>query len=198
MQAIVARQILDSVVVQDEDGTIKPWLADSWEVAPDGLAVTFKLKSGVTFTDGAPWNAEALKANLDHMVDPATHSGTAGGYLKPYESTEIVDDLTAKVILNKPYAALLEVLAQSFLGMESPTALKRGEEANCKEPIGTGPFKVESYTPQDRVVLCATTGTPAHRRRLATRAPRTWRRSSGAGCPRAPSAGARCATARST
>ncbi|MDQ1082334.1 MULTISPECIES: ABC transporter substrate-binding protein [Microbacterium] len=152
-QASIAAQYLDSLVSQDAQGNIHPWLATSWEVSPDALTWTFHLRDDVTFTDGTPFDASAVKANLDHMVDPATQSGTAGGYLKPYESTQVVDDTTAVVTLNRPYAAFLEVLAQPFLGIESPTALARPQEENCASPVGSGPFKIVSYTPQQEVVL---------------------------------------------
>jgi peptide/nickel transport system substrate-binding protein len=152
-QAAIAAQYLDSLVSQDREGNIHPWLATEWEVSGDGLIWTFHLRDDVVFTDGTPFNAEAVKANLDHMVDPATQSGTAGGYLKPYVSTEVVDDTTAVVSLNRPYAAFLEVLAQPFLGIQSPAALARPLEENCASPVGSGPFKVVSSTPQQEVVL---------------------------------------------
>ncbi|MEX2423390.1 MAG: ABC transporter substrate-binding protein [Acidimicrobiia bacterium] len=152
-QAAIAAQYLDSMVSQDREGNIHPWLATEWEVSDDGLTWTFHLRDDVVFTDGTPFNAEAVKANLDHMVDPATQSGTAGGYLKPYVSTEVVDDTAAVVTLNRPYAAFLEVLAQPFLGIQSPAALARPLEENCASPVGSGPFKVVSWTPQQEVVL---------------------------------------------
>ncbi|MEX0756865.1 MAG: ABC transporter substrate-binding protein, partial [Acidimicrobiia bacterium] len=147
-QAAIAAQYLDSIVSQDREGNIHPWLAAEWEVSDDGLTWTFHLRDDVVFTDGTPFNAGAVKANLDHMVDPATQSGTAGGYLKPYVSTEVVDDTAAVVTLNRPYAAFLEVLAQPFLGIQSPAALARPLEENCASPVGSGPFKVVSSTPQ--------------------------------------------------
>jgi peptide/nickel transport system substrate-binding protein len=152
-QASIAAQYLDSLVSQDAKGEIQPWLATKWTVSDDGLTWTFTLRDDVKFTDGTPFNADAVKANLDHMVDPATQSGTAGGYLKPYTSTTVTDETTAVITLNRPYAAFLEVLAQPFLGIESPTALARPQAENCASPVGTGPFKIVSYTPQQEVKL---------------------------------------------
>jgi len=152
-QASIAANYLDSLVSQDKDGKIHPWLAESWTVSEDGLTYTFKVRDDVHFTDGTKFTAEAVKANLDHMVDPDTQSGTAGGYLKPYESTEVVDETTAVVTLNRPYAAFLEVLAQPFLGIESPTALKRPQAENCNSPVGTGPYQIIDYVPQSKVTL---------------------------------------------
>ncbi|NKX52458.1 ABC transporter substrate-binding protein, partial [Arthrobacter deserti] len=152
-QASIAANYLDSLVSQDKDGRIHPWLAESWEVSADGLTYTFRLRDDVYFTDGTKLTSEAVKANLDHMVDPDTQSGTAGGYLKPYVKTELPDETTAVVTLNRPYAAFLEVLAQPFLGIESPEALKRPQAENCNAPVGTGPFKIVDYVPQSKVTL---------------------------------------------
>lgn len=152
-QVFVAQQYLDSLVSMDKAGTIHPWLASSWDISPDGLSYTFHLRSDVTFTDGTPFTAEAVKANLDHMVDPATQSSTAGGYIRQYHSTEIVDSHTAIVHLSRPYAAFLEVLAQGFLGIESPQALARPRDLNCQAPVGSGPFRIVSWDRQNKIVF---------------------------------------------
>ncbi len=152
-QVFVAQQYLDSLVSMDADGHIGPWLATRWEVSADGLRYTFHLRHDVHFTDGTPFNAAALKANLDHITDPKTQSSTAGGYIRQYRGTQVLDDYTAVVELATPYAAFLEVLAQGFLGMQSPTALARSREANCESPVGSGPFKVVRWERQSRVLL---------------------------------------------
>jgi len=152
-QVFVAQQYLDSLVSMDAEGRIGPWLAKSWEVSDDGLTYTFHLRNDVHFTDGTPFNATAVKANLDHMANPKTQSSTAGGYIRQYRSTEVIDDETAVVHLATPYAAFLEVLAQGFLGIESPTALQRPRDVNCESPVGTGPFKVVRWDRQSQVEL---------------------------------------------
>ena len=138
-QVFVAQQYLDSLVSMDSDGRIGPWLAERWEASADGLSYTFHLRHDVHFTDGTPFNAQAVKANLDHMADPKTQSSTAGGYIRQYRGTDIVDEYTAVVHLATPYAAFLEVLAQGFLGIQSPTALKRSRDEYCESPVGSGP-----------------------------------------------------------
>lgn len=152
-QVFVAQQFLDSLVSMDQDGHIGPWLARSWTVSPDGKTYTFKLRDDVTFSNGEKFTSAAVKANLDHMVDPATQSSTAGGYVRQYVGTDTPDDLTAVVHLSKPYAAFLEVLAQGFLGIEAPSALKRSRDENCQSPVGSGPFKVTRWDHQSQVVL---------------------------------------------
>ncbi|MBE7213313.1 MAG: ABC transporter substrate-binding protein, partial [Gluconacetobacter diazotrophicus] len=152
-QVFLARQYLDSLVSMAPDGSIRPWLATAWQLSPDRLSYRFELRHDVRFTDGTRFDAAALKANLDHIVDPATQSSTAGGYIRQYAGTDVVGPFEAVVHLSSPYAAFLEVLAQGFLGMESPAALRRGKDANCQTPVGSGPFRVVRWDHQSQVVL---------------------------------------------
>ena len=152
-QVFVAEQYLDRLVSMDAHGRIGPWLASSWDISPDGKAYTFHLRRDVSFTDGTRFTAAAVKANLDHMADPHTQSSTAGGYIRQYVGTEIKDDHTAVVHLSTPYAAFLEVLAQGFLGIESPTALRRTRDVNCQSPVGSGPFRIVRWDHQNDVVF---------------------------------------------
>jgi peptide/nickel transport system substrate-binding protein len=145
-QVYVARQFLDSLVSEKPDGTVVPWLADSWTTSPDGLTYTFKIKQGVKFHDGTPLDAAAVKANFDQILDPATESLTDTGYLRPYyASSEAVDPATFELKLKSPYSALLPVLSQAFFGIESPKAMARGLDANCQSPVGTGPFVIKEW-----------------------------------------------------
>ncbi|WP_380178508.1 ABC transporter substrate-binding protein [Kalamiella sp. sgz302252] len=152
-QVFVAQQYLDSLVSMDEQGAIQPWLAKSWEVSPDGKTYTFHLRNDVKFTNGEKFTSQAVKANLDHMANPATQSSTAGGYIRQYVSTDTPDEQTAVVHLSSPYAAFLEVLAQGFLGIEAPAALARSRDENCQSPVGSGPFKIVKWDRQNQVVL---------------------------------------------
>ena len=153
-QTYVARQYLDSLVSEKRDGTVVPWLADSWTISPDGLTYTFKIKQGVKFHDGTPLDAAAVKANFEHMLDPATQSLTDAGYLKPYyKSSRAVDPSTFELTLSTPYSALLQVLSQAFFGIQSSKALARGLDANCQSPVGTGPFIVKQWVHGQSVEL---------------------------------------------
>lgn len=152
-QVFIGQQYLDSLVSMDEQGQIGPWLAKRWEVSADGLDYTFYLRDDVHFSDGTPFNAAAVKANLDHIANPKTQSSTAGGYIRQYRSTEVLDEHTAVVHLATPYAAFLEVLAQGFLGIESPTALLRPRDENCESPVGSGPFKIVRWDRQSQIEL---------------------------------------------
>ena len=153
-QTYVSRQYLDSLVSELPDGRTVPWLATSWTITPDGRHYTFKLKQGVKFTDGTPFDAAAVQANVKQILDPATQSSTDLIYLKPYyESTDVIDAHTVRINLERPYSPFLDVLAQAFLGIESPKAMARGLKANCQSPVGTGPFIVKRWVHGQQVDL---------------------------------------------
>lgn len=152
-QALVASQYLESLFTKDANGKIIPWLAESTEVSEDGLTRTITLRDGITFTDGTKLAAEAIKANIEHLKDPNTASST--GYLAVGKvvDIEIADELTAKLTLSAPDNALLESLSMPWTAIESPKALERDQATNCASPVGTGPFKVESWEHQKAVNL---------------------------------------------
>ncbi|MFB9309715.1 peptide/nickel transport system substrate-binding protein [Agromyces hippuratus] len=152
-QALLAGQFLESLVSRDASGEIIPWLAESWTVADDGLTWEFTLRDDVAFTDGTPFDAAAVKANVEHVKDPATQSSTGYLALGKVEAVEVVGDQVARFVMNAPDSALLESLSQPWVAIESPAGLARGMDENCQAPIGTGPFVVDEWVKQDRVSL---------------------------------------------
>lgn len=142
----LGRLLFDGLVYQDADGNATPWLASSWTVSEDGKTYTFKLREDVTFSDGTPFNAEAVLINFEHMRDPATKSPLAAAYIWPYEKGRVIDEFTFEAQLKHPYKAFLDVLAQSWLSMLSPKQIKEDPKSLAERPIGTGPFVLESYT----------------------------------------------------
>jgi peptide/nickel transport system substrate-binding protein len=152
-QALVSTQYLESLVSLDSDGKILPWLASDWEQSDDGLTWTFTIRDGVTFTDGTPLNAEAVRANIAHVQDPATLSSTGYLALGKVANAEAVDERTLRLALSAPDSALLESLSQPWLAIQSPAGLARGMDQNCAAPIGTGPFLVEKWDRQSSITL---------------------------------------------
>jgi len=152
-QGLVSGQYLEALVSRSSDGTIIPWLADTWVQSPDGLALDFTLKEDVSFTDGTPFDAAAVQANVTHLQDPATGSSTGYLALGKVTGTEIVSANVVRFVLSEPDSALLESLSQPWLAMESPTALQRSQDDNCAKPVGTGPFAVESWVKQNAITL---------------------------------------------
>ena len=110
------------------------------------------LREGLTFTDGTPLDAEALKFNWDRSKDRSVaHSQTVAS-ASAIASTTVVDERTLEVTMVKP-TAHLESLLMSLNFVGSPTALAAGPEAFTANPVGAGPFTLESWTRQDRMVL---------------------------------------------
>jgi peptide/nickel transport system substrate-binding protein len=152
-QALIATQYLESLVSLDESGEVIPWLATEWQESNDGLSWEFTLREDVTFTDGTPFDAEAVAANIAHVQDPATASSTGYLALAKIENVVAVDDHVVRLELTTPDSALLESLSQIWVAMESPKALERSQEENCAAPVGTGPFVVDEWERQNSVAL---------------------------------------------
>jgi peptide/nickel transport system substrate-binding protein len=154
-----------------------PALADSWEISPDGLEYTFKLKQGVKFHDGTPFNADAVKFSYDRVValDKVTAEAVAAGtpveaaptadptkvitpgqshdQIGTYDHSEIIDDYTIKMVMSRPFAPLLTGL-NGYLGIVSPTAVASMGIADFdRKPVGTGPYMVQEWVDADHVTL---------------------------------------------
>jgi peptide/nickel transport system substrate-binding protein len=152
---LFTRPALDSLVSLDDQGKIHPWLATSWEISPDQKTYTFKLRQGVKFSDGTVFDAAAVKANLDHIVDPKTKSQLAATAIGPYAGTTVVDAQTAKVSFSKPYSPFLAALATAYFGIESTGSLKQAPDALCKKVVGSGPFVIDAFTPHQGITYHA-------------------------------------------
>lgn len=153
---IIDAHVFDTLVVQQPLGTFHPGLATEWSVNEDATEYTFKLREDVTFHDGTPFNADAVKFTFDRIVDPNLNSQMAFSFLggPNYKETEVVDDYTVIVRFNNPNAAFLDSLSHSQLGPVSPTAVQElGENFGITGLVGTGPFMVESYNPESELVL---------------------------------------------
>ncbi|MEV7979997.1 ABC transporter substrate-binding protein [Streptomyces sp. NPDC086519] len=145
-QAYISRQVLDGLVAEAEDGSVKPWLATSWKTSADGLTYTFTLKDGVKFTDGTPVDAAAVAYNFNQFENTDLN-GTAKVSMDPYyKSAEAIDASHVAVHLTKPYPEFLRLITQGYFGIQSEHALKtRTKEQNCEQPIGSGAFTVEKW-----------------------------------------------------
>ncbi|GGM53043.1 ABC transporter substrate-binding protein [Microbacterium saperdae] len=158
VSGMVQRAVLDSLVFQEDDGTFSPWLATDWTVSPDSTEYTFTLRDDVTFHDGEPFDAAAVKANLDRIVDPETASAQAASMLGAdfYEGTEVVDDHTVTVRFSQPYAPFLQAASTPQLGFYSPAVLAdSADKLKAGGPgitVGTGPFELTEYTPDQELV----------------------------------------------
>lgn len=134
------------------EGKIQPKLVASHTVSADGLTRTLRLRPGVRFHDGTPFDAEAAKFNLDRMLDPATRAPFRF-LIDRITSVTVVDSLTIRLGTSVPFAPLLAHLSHSAVGMQSPTAVRRLGADFARQPVGTGPFKFKEWIRGDRVAI---------------------------------------------
>jgi peptide/nickel transport system substrate-binding protein len=140
----------DSLFDWGPDGKVKPMLVQQKQVSADGLTVTWKLQPNVKFHDGTPFNAAAVKWNLERKIQKKQSPYD----LLPFKSVEAVDELTARVKLDRPYPALDAVLANRSFAMYSPSfAQKVGDDGLKTQQSGAGPFILTSFVPNEGLRL---------------------------------------------
>jgi peptide/nickel transport system substrate-binding protein len=144
---------LQGLVAFDKEGKIEPLLATSWETSKDGLTLTFKLRQGVKFHDGTPFNAEAVAFSLERLVSGKVKVPIGAGF-KSMERIEAVDPATVAIHLKHPDPNLLPNLSTTMASVFSPTAAtKDGNSAtNIVHPVGTGPYQFTRWTKGSEVV----------------------------------------------
>jgi peptide/nickel transport system substrate-binding protein len=146
--------VYDTLVYQDpSSGRFVPGLAEKWSVSDEGKTYTFTLRRNVTFHDGEPFNAQAVKATFDRITNPDTKSQKAAFMLGAYDRTEVIDDYTVAIHLKEPFAPLLDSLSQVYTGIASPKALAQWGAEYQMHQVGTGPFKFVEYVPKDHLTL---------------------------------------------
>ncbi len=151
-QRAVLEPLMEYTVMPDKSVKIVGILAESWEGSPDARIWTFRLRSGIRFHDGTPWNAQAAKWNFERLFAlgkvpaariPSNAWPAEGGI-------EAVGDSTLRITLRNPFAPFVETLVKKY--MISPTAAKAHEkngdwgQAWCNEnPVGTGPYLLDKW-----------------------------------------------------
>ncbi|HET92145.1 MAG TPA: ABC transporter substrate-binding protein [Chloroflexi bacterium] len=146
--------VYDTLVYLDpETGEFVPGLAERWDISSDGLVHTFYLRRGVTFHDGTPFNAEAVRFNLARITSPDLASQKARFMLGPYERVHVVDEYTVQIYLSEPFAPFLDTLSQVYLGMASPAAVEQWGDEYQLHQVGSGPFVFAEYVPGDHILL---------------------------------------------
>lgn len=161
VDARVMRQLFANLVTQKSDGTYGPWLATSWTSNSNASQWTFTLRKGVTFQDGAPFNASAVCYNLNRIVSPAEASEYAISLLGPYKSCVALSTYKVQINMSHGYEPLLEALSEPFLGMVSPKAAAAAGEAKFSlDPAGggSGPFEFVKWVQNSYVELKAWPG----------------------------------------
>src|SRR5215218_2718343 len=164
---IVASNVYDCLVLYDLGATtIRPGLAETWEISEDGLVYTFNLRQGVKFHDGEPFNADAVATwytSIDPDAEGTQYDATRMVYMADFitnwiDTVEAVDEYTVRITLPDPYAPLLANLAIPIAGIPSPAAVAKGLDFVMVNPSGTGAFKLASpddWTRDSQMVLQA-------------------------------------------
>jgi peptide/nickel transport system substrate-binding protein len=151
---IGARLIFDTLTRLDDNGKAVPGLAMSWSSSEDYKTWIFKLRPGVKFHDGSPYNAEAVAWNYARQKDPKNHCRCAF-FIAGIDSVEAKDDLTVVFHLRDPAVnvpALLSIPSANNV-VQSPSAIEAKADDYNRNPVGTGPFIVKSWAAGDRMVL---------------------------------------------
>jgi peptide/nickel transport system substrate-binding protein len=148
----IASLVYNGLVKYSGDLKLVGDLADTWEISPDGLTITFRLRRGVRWHDGAPFTAQDVLFTYQLMVDPKTPTAYSGDY-KQVQTAEALDDYTFRVTYAKPFAPALGSWGLAIL----PKHLLAGQDITksplARHPIGTGPYKFLSWKTQDRIRL---------------------------------------------
>ncbi|MGI8476891.1 MAG: ABC transporter substrate-binding protein, partial [Thermomicrobiales bacterium] len=134
------------------DLTIKPELAASWTISPDGVTYTFKLVPGVKFHDGTPLKASDVKFSFERLIDPAT-AATDASDLASMKSVAAPDDGTVVVTLKAPDASFLVSISNQSCIVMAEAFVKANNNDISQVAIGTGPFKFKEYVPNTQVTL---------------------------------------------
>ena len=138
--------ILDPLVMETSKGQIVPDLATSWQYSNGGKVITFKLRHGVKFSNGHPFNAAAVKWSLERVIDPKTASPNTG-LIGPLKTVKVINAYTVRVIMKTVFRPLMVGLAGGYLAIMDPIAMKKEGKNTCQMIIGTGPFKIQSIGP---------------------------------------------------
>lgn len=145
--------LYDTLVRSDQDNTLYPGLATAWETNDDQTEFTFTLRDDVTFHDGTPFNAEAVKAYFDRVNEAADPTATATGILAGYSESVVNSDTSVTVRFAEPKPTFLSDLSRPWMGIPSPTAVESSGSDYGLQPVGTGPFAFVEWVPQDHITL---------------------------------------------
>jgi ABC-type transport system substrate-binding protein len=148
---ILCQHVYENLVMVDKQMKIVPVLATSWEIAPDFKSCTFRLRKGVKFHDGTPFNAKAVEANFKRI---STTKPKAWKFIEPwFKSTDVLDEYTIRINFNQVYTPFLSEMAQVYSRIISPLAIEKYGEQLGNNPSGTGPWKFSKWDPGEKITL---------------------------------------------
>jgi len=159
----IMNSVFDSLIERDYAGALVPMLAEAWSF-PDPSTIEFKLRQGVTFQNGEPFNAASVKFSIERLLDPELNSPLAGGWPKAFQlrptaagpatgSIEIVDDYTVRFHLATPDATIFDALATSGAMLPPQYYSQNPEDVLSTRPVGSGPFTFVDAVRDDHTTL---------------------------------------------
>ncbi|HEY2616269.1 MAG TPA: ABC transporter substrate-binding protein, partial [Acetobacteraceae bacterium] len=140
-----ARLMFEGLYMLDEHMKLRPQLAESYEATEDAKEFTFHLRKGITFHDGTPFNAAAVKASFDRAGNPENHLKRQSLYVM-IDHTDVVDDYTVKMVLKYPFGAFVNDVAHPGALIVSPKSVQEFGKEVTRHPSGTGPYEFVSWT----------------------------------------------------
>lgn len=150
----VGSNLYDGLTMRGADLKLQPGLATSWEYLDDNKRLRFKLREGVKFHNGEPFNAEAVKFTFDRLLGAEGSKGPQKSNYDAIGEVKVVDANTVDFILKLPDPVLLTKLAGYGAMIVPPKYIQeKGEDNFNVNPVGTGPFKFESYQPKINITL---------------------------------------------
>jgi peptide/nickel transport system substrate-binding protein len=153
----VLDMVVESLATVDQEGKVQPNLATTWQEAPDAMSWTFTLRSGVDFTDGTPFDAAAVKTNLDRVIDPKSACPLCGALAKSIKSVQAVDPGHLHINMSQPLAAdvVVGLLSTATYGIVSPRSIQFGTPGYTRQekPVGTGPYVLKERAAGDHLTL---------------------------------------------
>lgn len=143
--------IYEPLLYQDLDNSYKGLLAESWSVSPDNRTITFKLRTGIAFTDGSPFGAEAVKFTFERLQ----RVGAKSPIFETFKgATFTAPDATTFVLtLPTPYAPIFHDIATSYGGILSPAAVRAANDRIDRAAVGTGPYRLKEWQTGQQLTL---------------------------------------------
>lgn len=152
--ASVATNVFEGLTYRGPDMKLVPGLAEAWEELDDGKRIRFTLRQGVTFQNGEPFNADAVKFTFDRLLGEEGGKGPQQSNYTSISEVQVIDDKTVDFILKEPDPVLLTKLAGYGAMIVPPKYYTEVGDAEFNmKPIGTGPFKMTAYEPKIGVTL---------------------------------------------
>lgn len=150
--AQVVDNIFDTLVKRDENEELTPGLATEWKQVDD-LTWEFTLREDVTFTNGEPFNAEAVKYSIDRVLDPENNAPTFS-YISTIDEVKVIDEHTVHIVTNSTDPLIPTRFNRYPTEIVPPKYVEEvGQEEFAQNPIGTGPYKFVSWDKGSQVVL---------------------------------------------